>query len=49
MLEYKIIMIELIRAFEFEGSGIPLQFMRGGPSLRPEGGLWLKIKRVAKA
>ena len=47
LLEYKVLLIELLRAFAFEGTGQPLEFQKGGPSLRPQGGLWLTVRKFA--
>jgi cytochrome P450 len=48
LLEYKIYVIQLLKDFEFISNGEALEFQRGGPSLRPQGGLWLKIKPLKK-
>lgn len=44
LLEYKVYLIELLKAFEFVPGEKRMQFQRGGPSLRPQGGLWLTPK-----
>lgn len=43
LLEYKIYVIELLKAFTFSAKKESLQFQKGGPSLRPQGGLWLRV------
>lgn len=48
LLEYKVYLIQLLKNFELTYEGQPLQFQRGGPSLRPQGGLWLKIKPLKR-
>ena len=46
ILEYKTIMIELLRRFEFESIGRELRFERGAVSLRPDGGMPLKVRPI---
>ena len=45
LLEFKVVMAELVRNFVFENTG-PVEPQRSGPSLRPLHGMKLKITRV---
>lgn len=45
LLEFKVILVELVRKFEFENTG-EVEPQKGGLTLRPCGGLNLKIKRL---
>ena len=45
LLEFKTILTDLVRNFEFENIG-PVEPQKSGPSLRPLGGMRLKVKRV---
>ncbi|OQV00118.1 hypothetical protein CLAIMM_05656 [Cladophialophora immunda] len=48
ILEFKTIMIHLLRTFTFnDPANVPLKFERGAVSLRPEGGMHLKIERLS--
>lgn len=45
LLEFKTIMCELIRKFEFENTG-PVEPQKSGPSLRPLNGMKIKVRAV---
>lgn len=45
LLEFKVILVELVRAFSFENTGLVVP-QKGGPSLRPLNGMHLKVSAV---
>lgn len=45
VLEFKAILTELVRKFEFENRG-PVEPQRSGPSLRPLSGMTLTVSKV---
>lgn len=45
LLEFKTIICELLRNFEFENTG-PVEPQKSGPSLRPSTGMRLKVRAV---
>ncbi|KXX74106.1 Cytochrome P450 4F5 [Madurella mycetomatis] len=50
MLEFKIILIELVSTFDFEGigntKGSEMKLINPSPMLRPDGGIRVRVKRV---
>ncbi|KAH7068616.1 cytochrome P450 [Paraphoma chrysanthemicola] len=47
LLEFKVILVELVRNFEFENTG-PVEPQKSGPSLRPLGGMKLKVRTASQ-
>lgn len=46
MLEFRALLVHLVRNFEFHSAGKTVEFLRGSPSLRPAGGLQLKVTQI---
>lgn len=46
LLEYKVYLIELLKSFTITTKTEGIEFQRGGPSLRLQGGLWLTLKPI---
>jgi cytochrome P450 len=46
LLEFRALLVHLVRNFEFESDGRVVEYLRGSPSLRPAGGLHLRIIRI---
>jgi cytochrome P450 len=46
LLEFKIILIELIRSFEFRATAAKVEIQKGGLSRRPVGGLMVGVRKL---
>ena len=46
LIEFKVILVEIIRRFDFEHIPQKIELVNPSPLLRPKGGLKVKVKRV---
>ncbi|KEF51083.1 uncharacterized protein A1O9_12865 [Exophiala aquamarina CBS 119918] len=46
LLEFRALLVHLVRNFEIQSVGNPVEYLRGSPSLRPAGGLHLKVTKI---